>query len=298
MVTIFYIQKDLIGIFSLIKCIIIFPINVNLRNRVTAIDFEPVPTVIAIYIRFLLLVGGLRDTVVLRPTLPHSYRTRLIQNFVVLIKENLQGDPVVRLAKEKGIPVLFRSDFELTRLCGTSHHQGIAVEAKPYEYYDLSSIIASASGKKDSTVLILDGIEDPNNLGAILRSCDAFGVDGVVIKSRGEVGLTPTVAKVSTGAISYVKVACVPNLSQAISELKDAGYWVVSSDGSAKMSYEDVDYSGKIALVVGSEGFGISKLVLSRSDFVVKIPMVGHVNSLNASVAAGILIAHISHKRS
>jgi 23S rRNA (guanosine2251-2'-O)-methyltransferase len=216
----------------------------------------------------------------------------------VLIKENLQGDPVVRLAKEKGIPVLFRSDFELTRLCGTSHHQGIAVEAKPYEYYDLSSIIASASVKKDSTVLILDGIEDPNNLGAILRSCDAFGVDGVVIKSRGEVGLTPTVAKVSTGAISYVKVACVPNLSQAISELKDAGYWVVSSDGSAKMSYEDVDYSGKIALVVGSEGFGISKLVLSRSDFVVKIPMVGHVNSLNASVAAGILIAHISHKRS
>lgn len=172
------------------------------------------------------------------------------------------------------------------------------MEAKPFEYCALSEILNVASGKKDSTVLVLDGIEDPNNLGAILRSCDAFGVDGVVIKSRGEVGLTPTVAKVSTGAISYVKVASVPNLSQALSELKDAGYWVVSSDGSATMSYEEVDYSGRIALVVGSEGFGISKLVLTRSDFVVKIPMVGYVNSLNASVATGILLSFIAHKRS
>ena len=216
----------------------------------------------------------------------------------VFCKEALKKDSVVRLAIEKGVPVSFCSEPQLNSLCGTSHHQGIAVEAKPFEYCALSEILNVASGKKDSTVLVLDGIEDPNNLGAFLRSCDAFGVDGVVIKSRGDVGLTPTVAKVSTGAISYVKVASVPNLSQALSELKDAGYWVVSSDGSATMSYEEVDYSGKIALVVGSEGFGISKLVLTRSDFVVKIPMVGHVNSLNASVATGILLSFIAHKRS
>ena len=217
----------------------------------------------------------------------------------VFLRENLKGDQIALLAKEKGIPTQFlRGDSDLTRLCGTSHHQGIAVEAKPFGYYPLSDIIRGCQGKQNSTILLLDGIEDPNNLGAILRSCDAFGVDGVVLKSHGEVGLTPTVAKVSTGAISYVKVASVSNLSQAISELKDAGYWIVASEGSASLSYEDVDYSGKIALVVGSEGFGISKLVLSRSDFIVKIPMVGHVNSLNAATAAGIFLAFISHKRS
>ena len=144
---------------------------------------------------------------------------------------------------------------------------------------------------------MLDGIEDPHNLGAILRSADAFGVDGVIIKSRGGVGLNGTVAKVSTGAISYVKVAEVNNLTKAALKLKDAGYWIVESDGSASLSYDEVDYHCPICLVVGSEGFGISRLLLSKADFVVKIPMKGHVNSLNASVATGILLSLISLKR-
>jgi 23S rRNA (guanosine2251-2'-O)-methyltransferase len=135
------------------------------------------------------------------------------------------------------------------------------------------------------------------NLGAILRSADAFGVDGVVLKSHDEVQLNGTVAKVSTGAIDYVKVAVVSNLSQAMEKLKAQGYWIVSSDGSAQQSYDEVDYACPIGLVVGSEGFGISPLLLKRSDFVVKIPMFGHVNSLNASVATAIFLSEIALKR-
>jgi 23S rRNA (guanosine2251-2'-O)-methyltransferase len=145
--------------------------------------------------------------------------------------------------------------------------------------------------------LILDGIEDPQNFGAILRSVDAFGVDGVIIKKRNEVPLNATVAKVSTGAINWVKVAMVSNLSQAIQTLKDHGYWIVASDGSGKQDYDTVDYKSPIGLVVGSEGFGIAPLVLKNSDFIVKIPMTGHVNSLNASVASAILISEIVRSR-
>ena len=146
-------------------------------------------------------------------------------------------------------------------------------------------------------IVILDGIEDPANLGAILRSCDAFGVDGVIIKNTGGVSLNSTVAKVSTGAVMYVPVCGVANLSQAISELKDSRYWIIASDGSATKDYDEVDYKGPVALVVGSEGFGISRLVLQNSDLVVKIPMVGHVNSLNASVATGILLSQVALSR-
>jgi 23S rRNA (guanosine2251-2'-O)-methyltransferase len=134
-------------------------------------------------------------------------------------------------------------------------------------------------------------------LGAILRSADAFGADGVVLKSHDGVQLNATVAKVSTGAIDYVKVAVVTNLSQAIETMKEQGYWIVASDGSATQSYSAVDYASPIALIIGSEGFGISPLLLKRSDFIVKIPMFGHVNSLNASVATGILLAEISRSR-
>jgi len=162
----------------------------------------------------------------------------------------------------------------------------------------LRELITMGKSKENPLLVMLDGIEDPVNLGAILRSCDAFGVDGVIIRNTGNVTLNSTVAKVSTGAVAYVPVCGVPNLSQAISELKDSGYWVVSSDGSAKQDYDEVDYRGPIVLVVGSEGFGISRLVLQRSDFIVKIPMVGHVNSLNASVATGVLLSHIHLARS
>lgn len=210
----------------------------------------------------------------------------------------LSADSVVSEAKEKGIPVVLVGDGELSRLAKTSAHQGFATFVEDFETVPLKTLLNKAKTKQYPLILMLDGIEDPNNLGAILRSADAFGVDGIIMKKRGEVPLNETVARVSTGAIAYVDVCVVSNLSQAISECKDSGFWIVSSDGSATQSYADVSYKCPIVLVVGSEGFGISKLVLSHSDFVVKIPMVGHVNSLNASVATGILLSHISLSRS
>lgn len=208
-----------------------------------------------------------------------------------------QADPIVRSAVAKKIPVEFLNREELTRIAKDPSHQGFLAICQEPKIYALNELLDSLSGKPDPLLLILDSIEDPHNLGAILRSCDAFGVDGVIMKKRGEAPFNSTVAKVSTGAFAYVKLCQVANLSSAIRSLKDEGYWIASSDGSATASYEDIDYNGKMALVVGSEGFGISHLVLENSDFVVKIPMVGHVNSLNASVATGIFLAMAAHKR-
>jgi len=213
-------------------------------------------------------------------------------------RERHLGDALVTLAKQSSVAVQTVSDRELDRLAGVSgKHQGFVCLAKAPEMIALRDLIQKAKSKAEPLILILDGIEDPANLGAILRSADAFGVDGVIIKNTGNVKLNSTVAKVSTGAVMYVPVCGVPNLSQAISELQDSKFWVIASDGSATKDYDEVDYHGPIALVVGSEGFGISRLVLQRSDVVVKIPMVGHVNSLNASVATGILLSQVALSR-
>ena len=142
-------------------------------------------------------------------------------------------------------------------------------------------------------MVLLDGINDPHNLGAILRSCDVFGVCGVIMPKHNQVMLNATVAKTSAGAINFVPVALVSNLNNAINTLKENGFWIVASDGSGKDNFQEVKYDFPTALVVGSEGQGVSQLVLKNSDFIVKIPMYGKVNSLNASVAAGIFLAEI-----
>ncbi len=213
--------------------------------------------------------------------------------------KRLEKDELVAIARKKGVPVKFVNDGDLTSMAKSSSHQGFVVISEGIRNYSLEEVLQSIpKDKKNPLIVILDGIEDPHNLGAIIRTCDAFSVDGIIMKKYGEVQLNGTVAKVSTGAINYVKVAVVTNLNQAIEKLKDNGYWVVSSDGSATQSYFDINYDSPIALVVGSEGFGISKLVLKNSDFIVKIPMTGHVNSLNASVAAAILISGVVALRS
>lgn len=188
------------------------------------------------------------------------------------------------------------SFVEMDRLNDLSHHgnhQGVVLEVKPFEYSDLNSIINAAKKKTNPLILILDEIEDPHNFGAIIRSCDAFDVDGIIIKSRNQVPITMTVSKVSTGAIEYVRIAQVSNLSSAINKLKENGFWIYAADGSGKEDYQKINYSGPVALVMGSEGHGISRLVLDNSDFIIKIPMYGHVNSLNVSVATGILLSRI-----
>lgn len=189
-----------------------------------------------------------------------------------------------------------RSIDELDKLAH-GVHQGIVAEIQDYHYATLEELCQKASQKTYPLLVVLDEINDPHNLGAILRSVDAFGGDGIIIKKDGQVALNATVAKVSTGAIDHVPVCQVTNLSQTLKDLKKKGYWVVASDGSATMDFRQPDYKMPTVLVVGSEGQGVSRLVLENSDFVVKIPMVGHVNSLNASVATAVLLAAIMNRR-
>ena len=172
-------------------------------------------------------------------------------------------------------------------------HQGIAAEVKPYEYLDFDEILRRSRKQTLPVIVLLDGIEDPHNLGAILRSCDVFNVTGVLLPKHNQVPLNATVAKSSAGAINFVPVAQIGSIQQAIQKLKDNGFWVVSTDGSATIDYSKLTYDFPVALVIGSEGKGVSRLVRENSDYVVKIPQYGHVNSLNASVAAGILLARI-----
>ena len=161
-------------------------------------------------------------------------------------------------------------------------HQGVAALIAPYEYADFNHFIKMQQQKESlSTVIILDGLEDPHNLGSILRTADATGVDGIIIPKRRSVALTQIVAKASTGAIQHIPVMRVTNLSQTIDDLKAHGFWIVGTE----------------AIVIGSEGQGMSRLVKDKCDFYIKIPMVGHVNSLNASVAAGLMMYEVYRKR-
>lgn len=177
-------------------------------------------------------------------------------------------------------------------------HQGIAAYIAPYEYTEFDDFLASQKTKEAlSTVLILDGLEDPHNLGSILRTADASGVDGVIIPKRRSVALTQTVVKASTGAIEHVPVIRVTNLAQTIEELKDNGYWVVGTEAENATDYREMDAAMPLAIVIGSEGQGMSRLVKDKCDFYIKIPMVGHVNSLNASVAASLMMYEVYRKR-
>ena len=217
---------------------------------------------------------------------------------MIFIDGGAQNDKIIRSAKAKNIPFKIVSKSTFIKLVGDVKHQGIIAEIEEYRYVSLEKIIEKNKDNPNSLIVLLDGIEDPHNLGAILRSVDAFGAQGVIIGANRQVGLNSTVAKVSTGAIEYVDVAMVTNLNQTIQKLKDEGYWIVASDGEAKLDYRQVDYKDmKTVLIIGSEGFGVSKLLLKNSDFIVKIPMVGHVNSLNASVACAVFLSQIYSKR-
>ena len=196
----------------------------------------------------------------------------------------------------KNMEIKYISLKEMNNICD-GVHQNCAAEIKPYEYLDLEGLINLANKKKDPVILMLDGIEDNHNLGAILRCADVFDVTGIIIPKHNQISLNSTVAKTSAGAINYVPVCQVNNLNQAIEKLKAEGYWIVSSDGEGKTFYNELKYDFKTVLIIGSEGFGISKLVLKNSDYVIRIPMLGKVNSLNASVATGILLSYIrNHK--
>ncbi len=213
----------------------------------------------------------------------------------VFLVTSFNDQKIINLVKENKINCVTVSHSEMERMSESGVHQGVAAELKPYQTVSLEEIIFKARKKEKKIIVMLDNISDPQNLGAILRSADVFEASGVILPKHNSVSLNATVAKTSAGAINYVPVAVVNNLNQAIKTLKDEGYWIVATDGSATISYSSIKYDFPVVVVIGSEGKGVSSLVLKNSDYIVKIPQFGHVNSLNASVAAGILLAEV-HK--
>ena len=210
----------------------------------------------------------------------------------VFISNAFSDKEINLLLQDKKPYIKVVSTKELDSRCN-GVHQGIMAEIKPYEYLDLEEILRRARKVEVPILVLLDGINDTHNLGAILRCCDVFNVSGVLIPKHNQVPLNATVAKSSAGAINFVPVALINSVQQTIQKLKDEGYWIVSTDGSAKIDYCQIKYDFPIVLVIGSEGKGVSSLIVKNSDYVVKIPQYGHVNSLNASVATGILLANI-----
>lgn len=201
---------------------------------------------------------------------------------------------LISVAKEKKVRIEFVDRQRLDKLA-QGVHQGVVLEIEDYTYYTLSDILAD---NKHQLIVLCDQLEDPHNLGAILRSCDAAGVDGVIVGKHRSVGLNPTVAKVSTGAINTVKVVEATNMVATIKTLKEAGYWVVAAENDVKaVDYTSFNVDMPIVLVVGSEGSGISRLVMKECDILTTIPMNGSVNSLNVSVATGILLFDIVRRR-
>ncbi len=207
-------------------------------------------------------------------------------------------DEVESLARAHKIRVERLSKRELTRLTDGGVHQGVALRLRAPSYADFDELArASAQKGKDALLLMLDGIEDPHNLGALCRSASALGAQGAIIGKDRAVGITPTAIKASAGALPGFKVARVTNLSRAIESLRELGFWSVAADMKGDRPPEGVDYSTPTLVVVGSEGKGIRRAVLDKCDFKVRIPMVGPISSLNASVAGAILLAEVARQR-
>lgn len=202
-----------------------------------------------------------------------------------------------RLAREKGIVVKDADDKKLSRLSGGASHQGVVAEGACGEYVSVEDIL-EVSRKKGTKpfIIICDEIEDPHNLGAIIRTAETSGADGVIIPKRRSASLNATVFKTSAGAASYVPVARVSNLASCIDTLKENGVWIYGTDATGS-DYSETDFTGGCALVIGSEGFGMSQLIQKKCDFMIKLPMMGKINSLNASVAAGIFMYEVLRQR-
>ncbi len=191
---------------------------------------------------------------------------------------------IISALQKMKIRINYCEKFELDKLA-KGNHQGIILSVPDYEYADISELI----NDPNALLVILDHLEDPHNLGAIIRTCEAAGVNGIIIPKDRSVSVNSTVMKVSAGALENIKISCVTNLSNTIKYLKDNGFWIIGTDMQGT-PYDEIDYHGKIAIVIGNEGSGMSKLVSSSCDFIASIPMRGKINSLNASVATGIII--------
>ena len=198
---------------------------------------------------------------------------------------------ILSLAREKKIPVMEVEKNKLDKMSSTNAHQGVIASVAAKEYSSVEDILSYAKEKGEAPfIVICDDISDPHNLGSIIRTANAAGVHGVIIPKRNGVGLTATVAKTSAGAIEFTRVAKVTNIAKTIDMLKENNVWVVGADMDGEKNIYEHDFSGSVAIVIGSEGFGISRLVKEKCDFIVNIPMVGRISSLNASVAGALMI--------
>lgn len=217
----------------------------------------------------------------------------------ILMQKDAEGSAkkIASMARENGLTLQYVDKVALDKLCPGRPHQGVAAYVAAKDYADLDDVFAAAEERgEDPLIVLLDGLEDPHNLGAVLRSCDGAGAHGVVIPARRAVGLTETVAKASAGAIEYVPVVKVTNLGQCVDKLKERGVWIAAVDMDGE-TYSDADLKGPLALVIGGEGQGVSQTVRNKADYIVSIPMKGKVNSLNASNAAAILLYEVDRQR-
>lgn len=204
---------------------------------------------------------------------------------------------ILAMAKEKGIPVMKVEKAAMDRIAPGQAHQGVAAYTSPYDYAEMEEIFAKAKASgEEPFIIILDNLEDPHNLGAIMRTAECVGAHGIIIPKRRACGLTEVVAKASAGAIEYMPCVKVTNIAQTIEELKEKGIWVAACDMGGQEYYK-ANLKGAIAVVIGSEGFGISKLVREKCDFVVSMPMLGRITSLNASNAAAVIAYEIRRQR-
>ena len=214
-------------------------------------------------------------------------------NKILIAKGERHGsiNKIITIAKQRKIVIAEVERQKLNAISETNNHQGVIAIVPPFNYVEVEDILNEAKSKKeDAFILILDGIEDPHNLGSIIRTAETAGVHGVIIPKRRAASVNATVSKSSAGAVEHVKIARVNNINETIKYLKEEGLWICGTDGEAKDYYYNQNLKGPMVIVIGSEGFGMSRLVKENCDFLVKIPMKGKITSLNASVSAGIVI--------
>jgi 23S rRNA (guanosine2251-2'-O)-methyltransferase len=215
----------------------------------------------------------------------------------VLLSLSMSDQTIPSVCQQLNIPIERVSNKVLSGLVEGANHQGVVCYVDSFHYTPLEEIMKKADLKQDPLILILDGVEDPVNFGSLIRTASCFQADGIVIGKNRQVQVTSTVAKIATGAEENVPIAQVVNISQTIEILKKDGYWITAADGSGDKLYDEIDYSGKCALIIGSEGRGISHLVLEHSDFIARIPISGPVTSLNAAISGAIFLAGIESQR-
>ena len=209
--------------------------------------------------------------------------------YKVFLDNNFNDEEIINKINKKNLKKFHIDKNKLDKMCNSSTNQGIALDVEEYKYLNISDI---EKDTESNFIVMLDSLEDPHNFGAIIRTCECAGVDYIIIPKNRSVQVNSTVYKTASGALSHMKIVEVVNLSNTIRKLKDLGYWVYGSDMDGK-DYREVDFSGKTCLIIGSEGHGLKQIVSSSCDEIVSLPMKGKINSLNASVAAGILIYEI-----